>query len=70
MVSRRLPTATARVRYQIMSHEICSEQSSVGAGFLQALWFPPPILIPPTALYLLIIVTSTVCSLTTESVDE
>jgi arylamine N-acetyltransferase len=41
-VSRRLPTAAARTRAQVRSCRI-------GAGFLQVLWFPLPILIPPTA---------------------
>jgi hypothetical protein len=48
-VSRRLPTAAARVRAQVMSREICGGQSGTGAGFLRVLRFPLPILIPPTS---------------------
>jgi hypothetical protein len=45
-VSRRLPTAAARVRAQIRSCGICGEQSDTEAGFLPVLRFPLPILIP------------------------
>jgi hypothetical protein len=48
-VSRRLPTAAARGRAQGRSCGICGEQSGTGAGFLQVLRFPLPILIPPNA---------------------
>jgi hypothetical protein len=48
-VSRRLPTAAARVRSQLRSCEIYGGQSGTGAGFLRVLRFPLPILIPPTA---------------------
>jgi hypothetical protein len=48
-VSRLLPTAAARVRARVMSCAICGGQSGTGAGFLRALRFPLPILIPPTA---------------------
>jgi transposase len=48
-VSRRLHTTAARVRAQVTSCEICSGKSSTGAAFLRVLWFPLPILIPPTA---------------------
>jgi hypothetical protein len=50
-VSRRLPTASGRVRYQVRSCGNCDGQSGTGAGFLLVLWFPLPILIAPTALH-------------------
>jgi hypothetical protein len=48
-VSRRLPTATARVRAQVRPCGIFGGQSGTGAGFLQVLLFPLPILIRPSA---------------------
>jgi hypothetical protein len=51
-VSRRLSTAAARVRAKVRSCEICGGKSGTGAGFLRVLWFPLPILIPPTAPHL------------------
>jgi hypothetical protein len=47
-VSRRLPTAAARVRAQARSCGICGGQSGTRASFLRVLLFPLPILIPPT----------------------
>jgi hypothetical protein len=47
-VSRRLPTAAARVRCQVTSCRICGGQSVTGADFLPVLRFTLPILIPPT----------------------
>jgi hypothetical protein len=47
-VSRRLPTAAARVRAQIGSCGIYGGQTSTGARFLRVLRFALPILIPPT----------------------
>jgi hypothetical protein len=46
-VSRRLPTAAARVRSQVRSCGICGRQSGTGVGFLLVLRFPLPILIAP-----------------------
>jgi hypothetical protein len=48
-VSRRLPTAAARVRARVSSCGICGGWSGTGAVFLLVLRFPLPILIPPTA---------------------
>jgi hypothetical protein len=48
-VSRRLPTAVARIRAQVKSCRICGGQSGTGAGFLRVVRFPLPILIPPNA---------------------
>jgi hypothetical protein len=42
-VSRRLPTAAARVRIQVRLCEICGGQSGTGAGILRVLQFPVPI---------------------------
>jgi hypothetical protein len=39
-VSRRLPTAAARVRAQVKSCGICGGQNDTGTGFLQVLTFP------------------------------
>jgi hypothetical protein len=48
-VSRRLPTAAARVRAEVRSGGIYGGQSGIGAGSLRVLRFPLTILIPPTA---------------------
>jgi hypothetical protein len=48
-VSRRFPTAAARVRAQVRSCGICSEKSGTGAILLRILRFPLPVLIPPSA---------------------
>jgi hypothetical protein len=48
-VSRRLPTAAARVRARVWSCGICGGQSGAGAGFLRVLRVSLPIFIPPIA---------------------
>jgi hypothetical protein len=48
-VSRRLPTAAARVRAQVRSCVIRGGQSGTGTEFLRVLRFPLSIPIPPTA---------------------
>jgi hypothetical protein len=53
-VSRRLPTAAARVRSQVRSCGICGGQSGTGADFLNVLRLPLPIFIPPAASTLII----------------
>jgi hypothetical protein len=56
VVSRRLPTETARVRAQVGSRGIYGRQSDNGTRFLRVLRFPPKILIPPTAPHIIIII--------------
>jgi hypothetical protein len=48
-VSRRFPTAAARVRAQFRSCSVCGGQNGTGAGFIRVLRVSLPILIPPTA---------------------
>jgi hypothetical protein len=48
-ISRRLPTAAARVRAQVRLCGIYGEQSGMGARFLRVLRFLLPIRIPPIA---------------------
>jgi hypothetical protein len=48
-VSRRLPTAAARIRAQLSLCEISGGQSGTGAGFILVLRFLLLIIIPPTA---------------------
>jgi hypothetical protein len=50
-VSRRLPTAAARVPAQVKSCEIFGVKSGTGAGFFRLLRFPLPIIIPPDVLH-------------------
>jgi hypothetical protein len=50
-VSRRLPTAAARVRGRVWPCGICGGQSDTGTDFLRVLRFPLPILIPSIALH-------------------
>jgi hypothetical protein len=55
VVSRRLPVAAVRVRFQVRSFRIYDLQNGNGAGFLQVLRLHLPILIPPNSPYLPII---------------
>jgi hypothetical protein len=50
-VSRRLPTAAARVRFQVKSCGICGEKGGTGAGVLLVLRFPLTIFIPLNSPY-------------------
>jgi hypothetical protein len=43
------PTASARFRSLVKVYGILGGQSLTGAGFLRALQFPLPVIIPPTA---------------------
>jgi hypothetical protein len=61
-VGCRIPTAAARVQYQVRSRGICGGQSGTGVGFLL------PTFIPPPAPYSLISLLSTLFSLDTDSV--
>jgi hypothetical protein len=45
-VSRRLPTAVARVQTQVGTWDFVMDKSGAGAGFLRELRFPLPIYIP------------------------
>jgi hypothetical protein len=45
-VSRRLPTAAARVQTRVGTWDFVMEKSGAGAGFLRELRFPLPIYIP------------------------
>jgi hypothetical protein len=44
VVSRRLPTAAARVRARFNSCVICGGHSATGTGFLRLLQFPLPLI--------------------------
>jgi hypothetical protein len=61
------PQQAVPVKSQVRSCEICGGQKGTGVGFLRILRFPLPILIPPTAPHSLIILSSTLYSLDTES---
>jgi hypothetical protein len=57
-----------QVQIQVTACEICDGQSGIRAGFLQVLWFPPPILIPSAGPNLLIILQLTIYGLDTDSI--
>jgi hypothetical protein len=60
-VSRRIPTAAAKVRARVRSCGICGGRSDTVAGFLRVLRFPLPS-IPPTAAHLSsFIIPGTIC---------
>jgi hypothetical protein len=54
-ISSRLSNMAAQARSQVKSCGICGGQSGTEACFLQVLWFPLPIFIPPNAPYSYII---------------
>jgi hypothetical protein len=54
---------------EVRSCGICGGQNGgIGAGFLQALQFPLPVLISPSTPHPLIILPSMLCSLRTETI--
>jgi hypothetical protein len=59
--------AEAHVQSYVRSWAICGGQSGTGAGVLQVFHFLLPILIPPTAPYSLVILSSTLHSLDNDS---
>jgi hypothetical protein len=61
-ISRRFPTAAARVPSHIGSYKSGGQSGDIEADFLRELQFPLPILIPPSALYSLIMQSSTLHS--------
>jgi hypothetical protein len=69
-LSRRLSTATARVRSQVRLSGICDGQSGTGDVFLRVLPFPLTILIPPTAPQSLIILSLMLFNLHFDSVAK
>jgi hypothetical protein len=66
-VGRRLPTAEAHVRSKNRSCGICGGQRSSGVGFLGVLQSPLSILIPPTAPYSLLNLSSKLYILITDN---
>jgi hypothetical protein len=46
VVSRRLPTAAARVQTRVGTWDFVMDENGAGAGFLRELRFPLPIYIP------------------------
>jgi hypothetical protein len=64
-VSRWLPTAATRVRFQVKSLGTCG---GTGAGLLRVLRFPLPVLTPSTAVYSLLILLLTPYILHTDGV--
>jgi hypothetical protein len=67
-VSRRLPTAAARVPSQVRSCGIWGGQIGTATSLLPVLWFPLPIPSPLTAPYSLISLSQTLHSLDTGGV--
>jgi hypothetical protein len=49
VISPKLLTVLAWFKSQVTPCVLCGRQSGTLARFLQALWFPLPIFIPPTA---------------------
>jgi hypothetical protein len=66
-VSHWLSTRVAQVQSQVRSRWICGGQNDTEAGFLQVLWFPLSILIPPPASHSLLILSSMLYSLDADS---
>jgi hypothetical protein len=66
----KFPTAVARIRSEFKSYGICGKQRESGAGFLRLFRFLLLIfiVIPQTAPYSLIILSSTLYNLVTDSV--
>jgi hypothetical protein len=70
VISPKLLTVVTWFHPQVTPCMLCGRLSGTSAGFLQALWFPLPILIPPTAPHSLLDLSLTLYSLYTDSITK